>query len=236
MDPILVMVVLSVLVLAPLLLAWLCGVRYVPHGSVGIVEKLWSASGVLAEGRMLATGGEAGFAAELLRGGVYFGFFPWQYRVHKVPLVLVGQGKLGYVYARDGKPLAAEQTLGSVVECNHFQDARRFLAGGGQRGRQRAMLREGLYAINTALFVVITEDAIHAGPVQGRELKQFADWRQQLAALGGFAPVVVGGGAAPEGDVKDAAPAFDASDTIAVVTVHDGPAIESGEVIAPEVR
>src|SRR5262249_39426805 len=112
-------------------LAWLAGVRYVPHGRVGVVEKLWSSSGGLSEGRMLATRGEAGFAADLLRGGVHLGFFPWQYRVHKLPLVLVAQGRLGYVYARDGQPLAADQTLGRVVDCNHFQDPRRFLDNGG---------------------------------------------------------------------------------------------------------
>ena len=225
-------------VLAVRVLAWLAGVRYVPHGSVGVVEKLWSGSGGLSEGRMLATRGEAGFAADLLRGGVHLGFFPWQYRVHKLPLVLVAQGKLGYVYARDGQPLAADQTLGRVVDCNHFQDARRFLDHGGQRGRQRAVLREGLYALNTALFVVITEDAISAGPVRDRQQKVFADWRQQLAALGGFQPVVIGAahaattaatsGPTPGTTPGGAAGALEPGDAIGVVTVHDGPAIESG--------
>ncbi len=236
MHPILVVLLIVVAaVFALLLLGWLVGLRYVPHGSVGIVEKLWSATGALAEGRMLATRGEAGLAADLLRGGMHFGFFPWQYRVHKVPLVLVAQGKLGYVYARDGQPLAAHQTLGGVVDCNHFQDARRFLAGGGQRGRQRAVLREGLYAINTAMFVVITEDAIHAGPLHHRGQKQFTDWREQLAAVDGFQPVVIGGTTAGSPS-PEANAAMAASDTIGVVTVHDGPPIESGEVIAAEVR
>ena len=31
------------------------------------------------------------------------------------PLVTIPQGKIGYVYARDGKPLPPSQTLGSVV-------------------------------------------------------------------------------------------------------------------------
>jgi uncharacterized membrane protein YqiK len=227
---------------ALLVLAWLAGVRYVPHGRVGIVEKLWSSSGGLSEGRMLATRGEAGLAADVLRGGVHFGFFPWQYRVHKLPLVLVAQGKLGYVYARDGRPLAPDQTLGRVVDCNHFQDARRFLDDGGQRGRQRAVLREGLYAINTALFVVITEDAISAGPVRNGEQKVFADWRHQLAALGGFQPVVIGSANAaltppsPSATPGVAASSLEPGDAIGVVTVHDGPAIESGEVIAAEIR
>ena len=72
------------------------------------------------------------------------------------------QGKIGYVYARDGQPLAPSQTLGCVISCNNFQDARGFLVGEqvgpdqhaitGQRGRQRAILREGVYAITRRSF------------------------------------------------------------------------------------
>ena len=98
---------------------------------------------------------------DLLRGGVHFGLWRWKYRIHKVGLVTVPQGQIAYVYARDGEPLPPSQTLGRVVDCNNFQDARAFIGEskgqtGGQRGRQRAILREGVYAINLALFVVIT--------------------------------------------------------------------------------
>src|SRR4029079_5063513 len=130
---------------------------------VGIVEKLWSFKGSVTEGRILAFGGQAGYEAKLLRGGIHFGKWFWQYRIHKVPLVTIPQGKIGYVYARDGETLEPGQTLGRVVESSNFQDSEKFLYGGrdtgirGQRGRQRAILREGVYAINLALFVVITE-------------------------------------------------------------------------------
>src|SRR3954464_5377677 len=143
------------------------GMRYIPNNRVGIVEKLWSPRGSVPEGRMMALAGEAGFQADLLRGGLHFGLWGWQFRIHKVRLVTVPQGKIGYVYARDGEPLQPSQTLGRVADCNNFQDARAFLLGAagaseeaqrlGQRGRQRMILREGVYAINLALFVVITE-------------------------------------------------------------------------------
>ncbi len=140
------------------------GIRYIANNRVGIVEKLWSPKGSVPEGRIIALNGEAGFQAEVLRGGLHFGLWRWQYRIHKVPLVTVPQGKIGYVYARDGEPLPPSQTLGQVVACNNFQDARAFLVGEpvepgaasrslGQRGRQRAILREGVYAINLALFM-----------------------------------------------------------------------------------
>ena len=137
------------------------GIRYIPNNRVGIIEKLWSSKGSVVEGRMLALRGEAGYQADLLRGGIHMFLWPWQYRIHKVSLVTVPQGKIGYVYARDGEPLPPSQTLGRIVDCNNFQDARAFFgskasekgggvggAGAGQRGRQRAILREGVYAIN----------------------------------------------------------------------------------------
>src|SRR5919204_5706994 len=142
-----------VLLAALALFAWLT-TRYIPNKQVGVVEKLWSGSGSVPEGSIIALRGEAGYQSDLIRGGLHFGLWRWQYRVHKVPLVTIPQGKVGYVYARDGEPLPANQTLGRVVPCNNFQDARTFLGepgeGGaeavrGQRGRQRAILREGVF-------------------------------------------------------------------------------------------
>src|SRR5688572_24207414 len=99
------------IVAALLVIPWLAGVRYIPHDKVGIVEKLWSSRGSLTSGRIVALEGEAGFQAELLRGGLHGGFFPWQYSIHKEPLVMISESKLGYIYARDGSPLPPTQTL-----------------------------------------------------------------------------------------------------------------------------
>ena len=109
------------------------GMRYIPNNRVGIVEKLWSPKGSVTEGRIIALGGEAGFQVDLLRGGIHFGLWGWQYRIHKVNLVTVPQGKIGYVYARDGEALSPSQTLGRVADCNNFQDARAFLLGDALR-------------------------------------------------------------------------------------------------------
>jgi len=225
-----------------LLLTRLLGVRYIPHNKVGVVEKLWSLRGSLASGHLIALSGEAGFQASILRGGLHFFFVPWQYRIHKVPLVVVSEGRIGYVYARDGQPLPATQTLAHSVDCNFFQDAGAFLREGGQRGRQRAFLREGVFAINLAAFVVITEDVVLSGPVQDADRDKFTQWHRQLQSIHGFSPVVIGhGGLAPEEEELDetatsAATRLSATDSIGVVTVHDGPPIESSAIIAPEIR
>ena len=77
--------------------------RYIPNNQVGIVEKLWTTKGSIKAG-FIALHGEAGFEPEVLRGGLH-AFFPFMYRIHRSDLVTVGQGKIAYVFARDGAPL-----------------------------------------------------------------------------------------------------------------------------------
>ena len=239
-----VLTALLCLLFAPLALMALLGVRYIPHNKVGIVEKLWSAKGALREGRLIACAGEAGYQAEILRGGLHLFYFPWQYRVHTEHLVVIAENRLGYVYARDGAPLTPIQTLGRIVTCNNFQDARAFLAAGGQRGRQRWILREGVYAINTALFVVISESRVRSGPLRDEDHQRYLTWQSQLLEYEGFKPVVIGDGGSHAEDKRKPAPSnvstngdisLRPNDTIGVVTVHDGPPIDSHEIIAPEV-
>jgi uncharacterized membrane protein YqiK len=112
--------------------------RYIPNNQVGIVEKLWTIRGSI-QGGFIALNGEAGYEPEVLRGGLHV-FFPFMYRIHKSDLVTVGQGKIAYVFARDGAPLGASQVLGAndTEEKSDFQDARRFLLGGGQRKARNA--------------------------------------------------------------------------------------------------
>ena len=240
-----VLVVAAVLVLLILLLVGgrmtlgACGVRFIPNDRVGIIEKLWSAKGSVKEGRILAMNGEAGYEARVLRGGIHFRKWSWQYRIHRAPLVTIPQGKIGYVYARDGEPLEPGQTLGRSIECANFQDADKFLLGDGknprgQRGRQRGILREGVYAINLAAFVVITEQQVYHLDAAGKgELEKLIGWQQELRHSNGFSPVVIGelvSAADPLNPDKEIA-----VDSIGIVTIHDGPSLAPGEIIAPAV-
>jgi uncharacterized membrane protein YqiK len=250
------MIWVGVLAIAVLLLCLprLLGVVYIPYTHVGIIEKIWSSKGSLREGQIIARNGEAGLQAKFLRGGIHFGLYPWQYRIHKEPLVVVAEGKMAYIYARDGVPLEPVQTLGRNVDSNHFQDAVRFLEAQGQRGRQRGILREGVYAINLGLFVVITDDRVFSGPVR-EAADRYASWKAQLASMRAFDPVVIGTGAGGQSGlrpntadfspidlnappaVRKEIPEFDPNvDTIGVVSIQDGPTIGSGEIIAPEVK
>jgi uncharacterized membrane protein YqiK len=216
------------------------GIRWIPNNCVGIIEKRFSRRGSVREGQIMALNGEAGYQIDLLRGGVHLFYWPIQYRIHRVPLVTISQGKIGYVYARDGKPLLPSQTLGHVVECNNFQDARKFLghsgddASIGQRGRQRAIIREGVYAINLGLFVVVTQDSVYRLDMQGRqELATLVGWQKELNDIRGFDPVVIGEEVAAEDPLISGKQIV--VDSIGIVTIQDGPSLAPGEIIAPAV-
>jgi uncharacterized membrane protein YqiK len=238
------------ILVAGAVLFWLC-FRWIPNDRIGVVEKWWSLAGSVTEGRIIAPAAEAGYQADILRGGLHFGWWRWQYAIHTAPLVSIPEGKIGYVFARDGEPLPPSQTLARVVDCNNFQDARGFLGLesptdattgriAGQKGRQRAILREGVYAINPALFTVISENAVFALKiVQTRaEQESLGRWLAELRAASGFEPVVVGKGTAvaaiPDHDSAVIA-AETPVDSLAIVTVHDGPSLAPGEIIAPTV-
>src|SRR5690349_24265843 len=89
---------LGVTVILLFCLPRMLGIVYIPHTQVGVIEKIGSGKGSLKEGQIIARNGEAGFQARFLRGGIHFGLYPWQYRIHKEPLVVVGEGKMAYVY------------------------------------------------------------------------------------------------------------------------------------------
>ena len=146
--------ILGLLILISLV-PFLMGAVLIRERQVGIVVKKFG-GGDLQPGRLIALDGEAGYQADTLAPGLHFGYFRWQYRILKVPVTVVPQGEIALVVAAAGAPIPAERILGKVVDCDNFQDARKFLANGGEKGRQMGILTAGTYRINLALFSVIT--------------------------------------------------------------------------------
>jgi uncharacterized membrane protein YqiK len=144
-------------VFAPLLM----GLVLIRENQVGIVIKKFSRR-ALPPGQFIALDGEAGYQADTLAPGLHFGFFFWQFRVIKSPVVIVAPGEIALVVAAAGAPIPAGRILAQVFACDDFQDARKFLLGGGEKGRQLAILTAGTYRINRALFEVITADSAHS--------------------------------------------------------------------------
>jgi len=139
------------LIWAPLI----TGAVLISERQVGIVVKRWGGRG-LEPGRLIALAGEPGYQADTLAPGLHFGLWRWQFRIIKVPVTVVPQGEIALVLAADGAAIPAERILAKVVDCDNFQDARKFLVNGGEKGRQLGILTGGTYRINSALFTVIT--------------------------------------------------------------------------------
>lgn len=142
------------LVLLPAFVVFLLGAVWIRETEVGIVVKKFGQRS-LGPGQLIALEGEAGYQADTLPPGLHFGFWPWQYRVTKEPVTVVPQGEIALVVAAGGAAIPAQRILARVVDCDNFQDARKFFLNGGEKGRQLGVLTAGTYRINSALFTVI---------------------------------------------------------------------------------
>ncbi|HNE05127.1 MAG TPA: SPFH domain-containing protein [Anaerolineales bacterium] len=202
--------------LGVLFLVLLTGIRFIPNNRIGIVEKRFG--GKSLKSGLIAINGETGFQPQVLRGGLHYRM-PIQYAIHIAPLVTITQGKIGYVFARDGAPLEPAQVLASNVTAHDFQDVTTFLKNGGQKGPQRLILREGTYAFNLMQFVVITEERVYSLPLSRDDTAVIVRMAEVIKERDGFRPVII----------------KDGDDKIGIVTVHDGPSLPQGEIIAPVV-
>src|SRR5689334_1813514 len=211
------LILAGLVVLVVLALVLLSGIRAIPNTRIGIVEKRFSGKGSVKSG-FIAMNGEAGFQPKVLRGGLHY-LMPIQYVVHTAPLVTIPQGKIGYIFARDGKLLDPTQSLASNLDVSDFQDVEGFLKNGGQRGPQRRVLREGTYAINLVQFIVLTDGRVYSLPLSREDMDVIQKMATVIAERNGFVPVII----------------KDTDDKIGIATVHDGPSLGQGEIIAPVV-
>ena len=212
-----ILLLAGLVVLGILVLILLSGIRFIPNTRIGIVERRFSPKGSIKSG-FIALNGEAGFQPKILRGGLHY-LAPIQYVVRMAPLVTIPQGKIGYIFARDGKLLDPTQALAANDIAFDFQDVEAFLKNGGQRGPQRRVLREGTYAINLMQFIVLTDERVYSMPLSREEMQVIQGMAQVIAERHGFVPVII----------------KDTDDKIGIATVHDGPSLGQGEIIAPVV-
>src|SRR6187397_435549 len=102
--------VLVLFIILPLAL----GAVMITERQVGIIVKRFG-SRSLAPGRLVALDGESGYQADTLAPGLHFGYWPWQYRIIKVPVTVVPQGEIALVIAAAGAAIPAERILGRIV-------------------------------------------------------------------------------------------------------------------------
>lgn len=141
----------------------LFGMVIIPEDRIGLVTKkfvLFGKNKELPAGRIIALNGEAGFQADSLAPGLYWGYWVWQYDIVRQPFITIPTGKIGLINAKDGESLPTGRILAREVVCDNFQDAKAFLTNKGQKGKQTRYLSPGTYRINTLLFEVLSTDLV----------------------------------------------------------------------------
>jgi len=159
MENSLPLIIIGVLVLIALVLLWYIVTRFLVNigaKEVGIKERRYFGRR-MPQGRVVATDGEVGLQADILKPGLHFVMYPVERVVQKVPLVEIGADELGVIDAIDGEPMP----MGSIFAPdraqnahNNFQDPIAFIKQGGVKGIQLRTLPPGKWAIHPYLFRV----------------------------------------------------------------------------------
>ena len=108
-------------------------------------------------GRVVATEGEVGIQADVLKPGLHLIKFPFERVVRKVPLIEIGPDELGVIEAVDGEPMPPGRIFApdrAQNAHNNFQDPIAFIKQGGVKGIQLRTLPPGLWPIHPYLFRV----------------------------------------------------------------------------------
>ena len=151
------LILLVVVVLIGLFALWYIVTRFLVNigaKEVGIKERRYFGRR-MPQGRVVATDGEVGLQADILKPGLHFVMYPVERVVQKVPLVEIGADELGVIEAIDGEPMP----MGSIFAPdraqnahNNFQDPIAFIKQGGVKGIQLRTLPPGKWAIHPYLF------------------------------------------------------------------------------------
>jgi len=108
-------------------------------------------------GRVVATEGEVGIQADVLKPGLHLIKFPFERVVRKVPLIEIGPDELGIIEAVDGEPMPPGRIFApdrAQNAHNNFQAPIAFIKEGGVKGIQLRTLPPGLWPIHPYLFRV----------------------------------------------------------------------------------
>jgi uncharacterized membrane protein YqiK len=111
----------------------------------------------MPQGRVVATEGEVGIQADVLKPGLHFVIYPIERVIRKVPLVEIGADEMGVIDAVDGEPMQTGSIFApdrAQNAHNNFQDPIAFIKQGGVKGIQLRTLPPGKWAIHPFLFRV----------------------------------------------------------------------------------
>lgn len=161
--------VLIALALFALGIVWYVVTRFLVNigaTEVGIKERRYMGT-KMAQGRVVATDGEIGIQAEVLKPGLHFVFYPIERVIQKVPLVEIGADEMGVIEAIDGEPMQTGSIFApdrAQNAHNNFQDPIAYIKQGGVKGIQLRTLPPGKWAIHPYLFRVSIAKATMVPP------------------------------------------------------------------------
>jgi uncharacterized membrane protein YqiK len=121
---------------------------------IAIKERRYSGA-KMPPGRVVATGGEVGIQADVLKPGLHFLWWPVEKVYRKVPLIEIQADELGVVEAVDGAPMPPGRNFApdrAQNAHNNFQDPIAFIKEGGVKGIQLRTLPPGFWPIHPYLF------------------------------------------------------------------------------------
>jgi hypothetical protein len=168
----------------------------IPAGHVGIVHRHFP--GIHPDDKFdVRTHKSAGPQADLKRANSHYWPIPLLRTVEQRPMVRVPPGTIGVVNVLIGEPCPPGAKC-VTPPCNHFADARAFLEGGGQSGRQLDCLTAGVYSIHPYVFEVLTVDNIG----DGKHGLTADDLREISVPVGHTGVVIALAGEAPDDDER----------------------------------
>src|SRR5215210_6936025 len=165
-------------------------------------------------GRVVATEGEVGIQADVLKPGLHLIKYPFEKIVRKVPLIEIGADEMGIIEAIDGEPMPPGRIFApdrAQNAHNNFQDPIAFIKRGGVKGIQLRTIPPGLWPIHPYLFRVSVAkatlvpqgkvgvvtaadgDPLDPGRLLGKAIadhRQFQDAEQFIASGGQKGPQV----------------------------------------------
>src|ERR1700739_4790812 len=136
---------------------------HVESDEIAVLNTIYGTTSLPGE-HIIATNREKGPQAEILTPG----WHPWFlvnviYQVENKKVISIPSGKYGFLNAKDGAPLRADQFLADAFPPEHeldMLDAEYFLIHGGQRGPQTSILTPGNYRLNTYLWDLSVYNAV----------------------------------------------------------------------------
>src|SRR4029078_10665946 len=159
MDQLTGLIVMGVAALVVIGILWYVVTRFLVNigaKEVGIKERRYMGRR-MPQGRVVATDGEGGLQADVLKPGLHFVMYPIERVIQKVPLVEIGADELGVIEAIDGEPMSTGSIFApdrAQNAHNNFQDPIAFIKQGGVKGIQLRTLPPGKWAIHPYLFGV----------------------------------------------------------------------------------